>query len=412
MTDTSQSENACGTACPGQEGASVPSDAALRDRMAQIRHKILVFSGKGGVGKSTVAANLAASLAARGNRVGLLDIDFHGPSIPHLLGISGQRPASRGSTITPLEARPNLFVMSLGLLLENADDAVIWRGPMKMGVIQQLLRDVEWGACDYLILDSPPGTGDEPLSVCQSVPDPDGAVLVTTPQELAVNDVRKSVAFCRKLALPVLGIIENMSGFVCPACGETMAVLKADGGRKLAEDMRVPFLGSIPMDMQVMNASDSGRLFATELPGSHAAEAFSASVDALLPACDDAREPARPSTTARKLRIAIPLAEGKLSPHFGHCDTFALVDSDPETGSVLSIETRTPPPHEPGVLPRWLAEHDARCIIAGGMGQRAQQLFRDQGIDVITGAPRDTPEALVANYLRGTLTTGENLCDH
>ncbi len=231
----------------------------LRRRMAQIHHKILVLSGKGGVGKSTVAANLAVSLALAGHRTGLLDVDIHGPSIPKLLNIEGRPVSVKDETIVPIEFGDNLKVMSLGLLLQSDKDAVIWRGPMKMGVIKQFLKDVEWGELDYLIIDSPPGTGDEPLSVCQLIGEADGAIIVTTPQELALADVRKAVTFCRTLRMPVLGIIENMSGFVCPKCGEVTHIFKQGGGERLALEMLVPFLGSIPIDPQIVEASDTGK---------------------------------------------------------------------------------------------------------------------------------------------------------
>ncbi|MBC7186735.1 MAG: Mrp/NBP35 family ATP-binding protein, partial [Calditrichaeota bacterium] len=191
----------------------------LAKRLAQIRYKILVLSGKGGVGKSTVAANLAVALAAMGRHVGLLDVDFHGPSIPKLMGLEQRTVAIEQGAMLPVDCGPHLKVMSLGLLLPSEDDAVIWRGPLKMGVIKQLLKDVQWGRLDYLIVDSPPGTGDEPLSVAQLLTPPVGAIVVTQPQQLSTADVRRSIRFCQRVGMPVLGVIENMSGFVCPHCG-------------------------------------------------------------------------------------------------------------------------------------------------------------------------------------------------
>jgi len=243
----------------GREFEQYLEREALGRRMSRIGRKILVLSGKGGVGKSTVAVNLAVSLAQEGHRVGLLDVDIHGPSVPKLLNIEGRPMSWRGETIIPIESDANLKVMSIGLLLQKEEDAVIWRGPMKMGIIKQFLKDVEWGELDYLIIDSPPGTGDEPLSVCQLIEDADGAIVVTTPQELAIADVKKAVTFCRKLGLPVLGVVENMSGFVCPSCGEVTHIFKKGGGEKLALEMDVPFLGSIPIDPQIVEAADSGK---------------------------------------------------------------------------------------------------------------------------------------------------------
>ena len=228
--------------------------------MSRIEHKIVVVSGKGGVGKSTVAVNLAASLHMAGKRVGLLDVDIHGPSIPTMLGLEHEHVQNGDDGIVPVDA-DGLKVMSLGFLLHNMDDAVIWRGPMKIGVIRQFLADVDWGALDYLIIDSPPGTGDEPLSVCQLIAPLDGAVVVTTPQRVAAVDVRKSITFCRQVNVPVLGVVENMSGFACPKCGEVTQVFRSGGGRQIAESMAVPFLGSIPIDPGIAEAGDGGRAF-------------------------------------------------------------------------------------------------------------------------------------------------------
>jgi len=232
----------------------------LESRLCRIRRKIVVLSGKGGVGKSTVAVNLAVSLMMDGWTVGLLDADIHGPSVPTMLGLEGQKTRSGDGEILPIELG-GLKVMSLGFFLTNPDDAVIWRGPMKMGALKQFLKDVAWGDLDYLIVDSPPGTGDVPLSICQLLGTVDGAVIVTTPQRVAEVDVRKSISFCRALEVPVIGVVENMSGFVCPRCGEVTNVFRSGAGRRIAEDMGVPYLGSIPMDPNVAEASDAGQPF-------------------------------------------------------------------------------------------------------------------------------------------------------
>jgi ATP-binding protein involved in chromosome partitioning len=233
----------------------------LSEQMSQIKHKIIVLSGKGGVGKSTVAANLAMSLSLNDNRVGLLDIDIHGPSIPKLLNLEGRPLGLHNNKMIPVSLSENLQVMSIGFLLQHSDDAVVWRGPMKYNVIKQFLQDVEWGDLDFLVIDSPPGTGDEPLTVCQLLSDADGAIVVTTPQEVALADVRKSIDFCRKLKLPVLGVVENMSGFVCPHCGKVTDIFKRGGGEQMAQQMAVPFLGQIPLDPQVAQSGDEGKPF-------------------------------------------------------------------------------------------------------------------------------------------------------
>jgi len=232
----------------------------LEQRLCRIKRKIVVLSGKGGVGKSTVAVNLAVALSMDGWSVGLLDADIHGPSVPTMLGLENLKPLSGDGDILPVELG-GLKVMSLGFFLSSQDDAVIWRGPMKMGALKQFLRDTAWGDLDFLIIDSPPGTGDEPLSICQLIGNLDGAIIVTTPQRLAEVDVRKSVSFCRHLEVPVLGVVENMSGFVCPRCGEVTTVFRSGAGRRIAEDMGVPYLGSIPMDPAIAEASDDGRPF-------------------------------------------------------------------------------------------------------------------------------------------------------
>ncbi len=227
-----------------------------------IKNKIVVLSGKGGVGKSTVAANIAMSLALNGYKTGLLDVDIHGPSIPTILGLEGARAESTEQFLFPLVYGDDLLkVISIAFLLNNADDAIIWRGPAKTGVIKQFIENVAWEELDYLVVDCPPGTGDEPLSVVQLLEDVTGAVIVTTPQKLAIADVRKSVNFCKKVNVPVLGVIENMSGFVCPECNKTVDIFKSGGGEKMAQDMNVPFLGKIPIDPKIVEAGDSGKPF-------------------------------------------------------------------------------------------------------------------------------------------------------
>ncbi len=255
---------------------------AIRERMRRIAHKILVLSGKGGVGKSTVAVNLAMSLVLAGRRVGLLDVDIHGPSVPKLLRLEGLRAKTEGNAILPIAVGDNLKVMSIAFALPDQDGAVIWRGPLKMGVIKQFLKDVDWGDLDYLVVDSPPGTGDEPLSVCQLIENPDGAVIVTTPQELAIADVRKCVNFCRQLNLPVLGVIENMSGFVCPKCGERTEIFSSGGGKRMARDMGVTLLGHIPIDPKIVEAGDAGTPYVKYFADTETAKTFEGIVERII----------------------------------------------------------------------------------------------------------------------------------
>ena len=248
-------------------------DKRLEQNMSGIKHKLLVMSGKGGVGKSTFAVNLALGLAMEGFRVGVLDVDIHGPNVAKMLGIEDRHLTSDGEYIEPIEVFPNLTAVSLALAGYGHDTPIIWRGPLKMGAIKQFLSDVRWSELDYLIIDSPPGTGDEPLSVCQLIPGMDGAVIVTTPQDVALLDSRKSVNFARQLNIPVIGVVENMSGLVCPHCGREIDLFGRGGGEKTAADMQVPFLGSVPLDPEVVKSGDAGKPFIASRDGNPVTEA-------------------------------------------------------------------------------------------------------------------------------------------
>jgi len=396
---------------------AITESKELADRMGKIKHKIMVLSGKGGVGKSTVAANIAVTLALEGEKVGLLDTDFHGPSIPTLLNLEGRHPGSDGKTILPIDFSEGLKVMSIGFLLQNKDDAVIWRGPMKMKVIKQLLTEVNWGDLDYLIIDFPPGTGDEPLSVAQLIPDMDGAVIITTPQNLSLNDVKKCINFCKQVSVPVLGVVENMSGLVCPNCKTIINVFKTGGGKKMAGEMGVPFLGKIPIDPQIVEASDSGKPFVYHYSKTEAAKAFAGVVQPLLAMSGKAESGIKTVSSKEEKKegihkIAIPVVEGHLSAHFGHCEEFSIFDVDLENKKIIGQEKAPSPPHEPGLLPRWLAEKGVNVIIAGGMGTQAQQLFAESGITVSVGASADDPEKVIISYMNNALELGGNTCDH
>lgn len=230
---------------------------APEKQISNIKNKILVMSGKGGVGKSTIAVNLAAALSIQGYKTGLMDIDLHGPSIPTLLGLDGELLEVDENVLYPIEYNENLKVVSIGLLLQDPDSALIWRGPAKYGVIKQFIQDVEWGELDYLIVDCPPGTGDEPLSVIQELEPITGAIVVTTPQRLSISDVRKSINFCKEMEVPVIGVIENMSGFTYE--GKVIDIFKSGGGSKMAQEMGVPFLGSISFDPKIVECCDEGK---------------------------------------------------------------------------------------------------------------------------------------------------------
>jgi len=253
---------------PGQELEK------FQERMSKIKYKLLVLSGKGGVGKSTVSANIATALALEGKKVGLLDIDIHGPTIPQLLGLSRERVEIRDESLIPVKIGDNLEVMSIGFLLPEEDSAVIWRGPMKYKLIKEFLEDVEWGELDYLIVDSPPGTGDEPLSIAQLLGKMDGAIIVATPQEVAISAVRRSITFCNQLAIPVVGVIENMSGFICPNCGARIDIFKEGGAKKMAEKYGIRFLGKVPIDPNLVSAGDEGKPFLLNFQNSETAKIF------------------------------------------------------------------------------------------------------------------------------------------
>jgi len=247
-----------------EEAERAPESTRNEDvsaRMSKVKHKIMVLSGKGGVGKTTVAANLAVALSMQDLDVGLMDADIHGPDIPKILGIEEKRPQIEGSSFLPVPVLPRLKAISIGFLLPSRDSSVIWRGPMKYNAIRQFLADVAWGELDYMIVDLPPGTGDEALSVVQLMGKLDGSIIVTTPQELALLDSRKAVNFSQILRVPVIGIIENMSGFICPHCGKEVNIFKYGGGEQAARELRVPFLGRVPLDPQMVEAADSGTPF-------------------------------------------------------------------------------------------------------------------------------------------------------
>ncbi len=256
------------------ETAQIPPHimAAMRERMkmaqrmSRIKHKIVVMSGKGGVGKSSVAANLACVLAENAS-VGLVDADVTGPDIPMLMGVQDAQVKATDTGMEPTVGPAGVKVISMAQLIDR-DTAVVWRGPLKIKALKQMLSDVEWGDLDYLVIDLPPGTSDEPLSVAQEIPDADGAVVVTTPQQVSLLDVRKSIAFAKAVKMDILGVIENMSGFVCPHCGKQTDIFKAGGGEDAAKELGLPFLGRVPLDPRIVIGGDTGKPFVLEHPDS------------------------------------------------------------------------------------------------------------------------------------------------
>jgi ATP-binding protein involved in chromosome partitioning len=390
--------------CQGCDPAHHKQDKDQEDRelaraLKQIRHKLVVMSGKGGVGKSSVAVGLALALARRGKKVGLMDVDLHGPNVLRMLGLKDPLDLSHAQFALPPDLFDHLRVISIEVLMRNRDMAVIWRGPLKHQLIRQFISEIQWGSLDYLIVDSPPGTGDEPMSVAQTIPDAK-AVIVTTPQEISLADVRKSLNFCEKINMPVVGIVENMSGYACPHCGQDLPLFKSGGGLKTAQAAKVPFLGAVPFDPQVVEAADQGKLLEVKVDDSPFFQALKPMVEYLLETL-----PATPVSTREPgvLKFALPVDDGKLSDKFGSASHFAFFTV--KDGAVGPRDLVPSPPHEPGGLPEWLDEKGVTHVIAGSLGEKAQALLTRKGIEVIAGAPLEAPETLVEKYLQQTLTT-------
>jgi len=269
----------------------------LKIRMSKIKHKIAVISGKGGVGKSVTTVNLAMAFASHSHSVGILDADIHGPCVPKMLGMRGQQLPTGPPGVFPALGPLGVKVVSMDFILPSDDEPVIWRGPLKMGAIRQFLSEIVWGNLDIFLIDLPPGTGDEPLSVMQLIPEMDGVVIVTIPSEVSQLVVRKAVTFARQLKIPVIGIIENMSGLVCPTCRTEINIFKTGGGQKIAEEMKVPFLGRIPLDPRICDDSDRGMSFVIEHPESPAAKAFAEIVKKI----EESLKPVEKSESALKM---------------------------------------------------------------------------------------------------------------
>ncbi|TRO54739.1 ATP-binding protein [Candidatus Bathyarchaeota archaeon] len=263
-------------------GAKTSAEQEIAEKMRHVKHKIVILSGKGGVGKTTIAVNLATALAWKGQVVGILDADIHGPDVPKMLGLEGTRMVGGDKGLEPVIGPLNILSVSMEFLLQSADTPVIWRGPLKMRVISEFLSKVNWGNLDYLIIDLPPGTGDESLSIMQLLPDLNGVIIVTTPQEVALLDSRKAAIMVRQMNIPILGLIENMSGFHCPHCGKITNLFGKGGGKNAAKELNLFFLGDLPFDPRVMILSDEGKPFIVTEAKSPVAQAFQHVVDRLL----------------------------------------------------------------------------------------------------------------------------------
>lgn len=291
----------------GKEKSAIldQQDKRVREQLSKIKHKIMVLSGKGGVGKSTIAVNVAVGLSLQDFMVGLLDVDLHGPSIPKMLGARelklSRRPDGR---LGAIKYSPNLKFLSIEPLLPSEDSAIIWRGPIKISAIKQFIGDIDWGELDYLIIDAPPGTGDEPLTIAKTIPDA-YALLVTTPQEVSLIDVKKCIRFCQKVKMRILGLVENMSGFICPHCGKPVDLFKRGGGQKLAEEMGIRYLGRIPIDPRIVDTGDRGKPIVGAYPESITAEAFDELIRNIIAATELMQ---KELLEEKYMRIAIPIS--------------------------------------------------------------------------------------------------------
>lgn len=376
----------------------------LKENLNKMKYKIVVMSGKGGVGKSTVSVNLAYYLASQGSKVGLLDVDVHGPSVAKMTGIEGMRlKVNEQGQPVPIQVptQENLYVVTVASILETPDDPVVWRGPAKNGVIHQFLDEICWPELDFLIVDCPPGTGDEPLSVIQTIGDVSGTVIVSTPQQVALLDVRKSLKFANLLSLPIIGIVENMSGFVCPHCGETVDIFKTDGTLKTAEDFGTEVLGKIPLEPQVVDATDSGKPYVTIYAQTAAGKAMA----------QIGRKVAEKAELLanRETVVAVPSENGLLNPHFGHTKYFTLFTVRQKE---VIAEEEVPVIHGSHAdVIAWLKnDKKAEVIIAGGMGEEAVNICRSFGMKLFRGIGVGKCSSIIRLYIENKLTDREGSC--
>ena len=382
---------ACATCSVAQEQQQSEEDKALCRTLAQIRHKILVMSGKGGVGKSSVAVALALGLARAGYKVGLMDVDIHGPNILRMLGLKEPFDLASAQFHMPPEIFHNLKVISIEAVMRDREIAVIWRGPLKHQLIRQFLTEVQWGFLDYLIIDAPPGTGDEPMSVAQTIPEAK-AVIVTTPQEISLADVRKSINFCQKINLDILGLVENMSVYHCPHCGKDLPLFRKGGGEKTAQAFNIPFLGSLPFDPQVVEAADQGQI--VELT-----EEKSPFFEGLRPMVKYVSKvlPPQPAREPGELRFAVPLDNGQVAAAPTKAAEIALLTV--KDGAITNKEIMPRPDLDPANFMIWL-ENLGVSHLAGDLGDAAIGLLKRKGIEVITPSPDQTPEQVVEAHVK------------
>ncbi len=372
-------------------------DRRLQEQLQKIRHKIMVMSGKGGVGKSSVAVNVAIGLSLQDFMVGLLDVDLHGPSIPKMLNMRRERlPRRPDGRIGAIVYSPNLKFLSIEPLLPSEDSAVIWRGPMKISAIRQFVADIDWGKLDYLIIDAPPGTGDEPMTVAKTIPDA-YALLVTTPQEVSLIDVRKSYNFCKKVKMRILGLVENMSGFICPHCGKEVDLFKRGGGERLAEELGIRFLGRIPVDPRVVFAGDAGKPIIAAYPESKTAEALEEIVRNVVAATEELY---RDVEEGRFMRVAIPVEGPTVAPEADQADLFAIYDV--EKGQVMVKDVVKKP--EDASMDLWLKEQVITHLLTPKISEGLQKQLENMGVRVVLGLPEKIKsDVALQDYLAGII---------
>ena len=372
-------------------------DRRLQEQLQKIRHKIMVMSGKGGVGKSSVAVNLAIGLSLQDFMVGLLDVDLHGPNVPKMLGLRrGRLPRRPDGRIGAIGYSPNLKFLSIEPLLPSEDSAIIWRGPLKISAIRQFIADIDWGKLDYLIIDAPPGTGDEPLTVAQTIPDA-YALLVTTPQEVSLIDVKKSYNFCKKVKMRILGLVENMSGFICPHCGKEVDLFKRGGGERLAEELGIRFLGRIPVDPRVVFAGDAGKPMIAAYPESKTAEAFEEIVRNVVAATEELY---RDVEEGRYMRLAVPVDGPTVSPEADSAPMFAIYDI--EKGQILVKDVIKRPEDTP--LDLWLKEQVVTHLLTPKLSEELQNQLDRMGVRVVVGIPEKIKSDMaVQDYIAGII---------
>jgi len=369
-----------------QEGQT--EDYQIRWTLDQIHHKLFVMSGKGGVGKTSVAVSLALLLARRGYAVGLMDVDLHGPDVYRMLGVGDPLDLVHGQYYLPAALVRNLKLVSVEAMMKNRDSSVIWRGPIKHKIIRQFLTEIQWGHLDFLIIDAPPGTGDEPLTVARTIPEVQ-AIIVSTPQEISLTDVRRAIKFCQKVEMQILGLVENMGYIHCPDCGATTPLFSSRQGSQAIRSLGLPLLGSLPFDPQLMAAADAGQLAETETSQSPFLQALDEVVNTILGALAQApplhRQPQREPGT---LVLAVPAADDRLSAQFNQKQNFLLCTV--KNGEIVEQHQATPPDFRPGLLPDWLARQGVTHIIAENLAANARNLLERKGMTVIL-APAGTP---------------------